>query len=103
MLAAFFFFLKSLILSTDAASDAKRSIPLVASDSSSGGSDSEEEDKTTSGPPNTISTCVPGNKPDHLKRLVHYFPNFPNPSVVQSELQKHIKLLRGDEVAIFDT
>lgn len=69
-------FCKSLILSTDAASDAKRSVPLVASDSSSsGGSDSEEDAKTTSGPPNTISTCVPGNKPDHLKRLVHYFPN----------------------------
>lgn len=69
-------FCKSLILSTDAASDAKRSVPPTASDSSSsGGSDSEEDDKTTSGPPNTISTCVPGNKPDHLKRLVHYFPN----------------------------
>ncbi|XP_003978570.2 serine/threonine-protein phosphatase 6 regulatory subunit 2a [Takifugu rubripes] len=53
---------------SNAASDAKRSVPPVASDSSSsGGSDSEEDDKTTSGPPDPISTCVPGNKPDHLK------------------------------------
>lgn len=70
-------FFKGWILSTDAASDAKRSVRLVASDgSSSGGSDSEEDNKTTSGPPNTISSCVPGNKPDHLKRLVDYYPNF---------------------------
>lgn len=67
-------FCKGLILSTDSPTDAKRSVPLVASDnSSSGGSDSEEDDKTTSGPTNIFSTCVPGNKPDDLKRLVDYF------------------------------
>lgn len=77
-------------LSTDAATDAKSSAPLVASDSSSsGGSDSEEDDKTTSGPPNTIATCVPGNKPDDLKRRVD-----PQSPVNRSTLQEHVKLLQ---------
>lgn len=85
-------------LPTDAAMNAKRSVPPAASDSSSsGGSDSEEDDKTTSAPPNTVATYVPGNKPDGLKRPVEFFFFL----FQQSKEQAHVKLPPAGEASIF--